>query len=230
VRLLRGDFDERSDYGDPLRLAQEFLDGGRTGCTWSTSMERNPARRTTDRSCSPWRPSCGRRDGRGIRTTTDVEELLDAGVHRVVLGTAALEDPAWRARWAALREQVAIGLDYRRGTDGRPVPATKAGWTPRPSRSRRGSTRSATRPSGGVVTAIDRDGTLGAPTSRDSPSCSTLAVAVIASGGVGSAGISPHWRRWWARPAPAGRGHRRQGPRRWPGQHGRAVAACALSA
>jgi len=232
VRLLRGDFDERSDYGDPLRLAQEFLDGG---ANWlhvvdldgakSGSADNRPivlamaalgaavetgggyARRPTSRSSSTRGPPGGAR-------------------------TAALEDPAWAgAMGRRFGEQVAIGLDYRRGTDGRPVPATKGWLDASASRSRRGSTRSRRALRAVVVTAIDRDGTLGAPTSRTHRAARPLAVArdCLRRRRLGRGSLRTGADGGLDR-APAGRGHRRQGPRRWPVSMEEAVAACALSA
>ncbi len=73
---------------------------GRAGSTWSTWMRRAPASRTNARPLKRDRRA-GRRSGAqvqtggGIRTEDDAEELLGSGVTRVVLGTAALEDPGW---------------------------------------------------------------------------------------------------------------------------------------
>jgi len=192
VRLLRGDFDERSDYGDPLRLAQEFLDGG---ANWLHVVDLDGAKSGSadNRPIVLAMAALGAavETGGGIRTTTDVEELLDAGVHRVVLGTAALEDPAWAgAMGRRFGEQVAIGLDYRRGTDGRPVPATK-GWLDASALSVEAWFDAlGDAPFGAVVvTAIDRDGTLGGPDLEGLTELLDLSPwPVIASGGVGSAG------------------------------------------
>jgi phosphoribosylformimino-5-aminoimidazole carboxamide ribotide isomerase len=63
--------------------------------------------------------------GGGLRTEADLEEVLESGVARAVIGTAALEQPELvrRAveRWGA--ERIAVGLDAR----GR-RPAAR-GWT-----------------------------------------------------------------------------------------------------
>ena len=53
--------------------------------------------------------------GGGLRTEEDLAEVLDSGVARAVIGTAAIENPALvrRAmeRWGA--ERIAVGLDAR---------------------------------------------------------------------------------------------------------------------
>src|SRR5207249_10631291 len=61
--------------------------------------------------------------GGGIRSIAVVESLLDAGIQRVVLGTAAVEDPAFVKQ--ALKEQphnIAVGIDALDGN------VQVAGW------------------------------------------------------------------------------------------------------
>ncbi len=101
--------------------------------------------------------------GGGIRSEDDVAAVLDLGVARVVMGTAALEDPTLATqcarRWPG---QVAVGLDYVVRPDG-VAEARAHGWEA-------GSGRTlpellalwAHEPIGAVVaTAIVRDGMLG---------------------------------------------------------------------
>src|SRR5579863_5838907 len=53
--------------------------------------------------------------GGGLRTVEDAASLLDGGISRVVLGTAALETPEVLATLAARYPgRVAVGLDHRR--------------------------------------------------------------------------------------------------------------------
>ena len=66
--------------------------------------------------------------GGGIRSEEAAAELLASGVARVVLGTAALEDPGLAARCARRWPgRVAVGLDYRVGDDG-VAEAQAQGW------------------------------------------------------------------------------------------------------
>lgn len=62
--------------------------------------------------------------GGGIRTRRDVESLLGLGVDRVILGTAALEDPALVESLSAEygRERIMVALDVRKGL------VTTEGW------------------------------------------------------------------------------------------------------
>lgn len=167
VRLTQGDFARQHEYGDPLLLAQHFaeqgapwlhlvdLDGARSGQPVNRALIQEIASSV----------ACPVETGGGVRTLGDVELLLSSGVDRVILGTAALDDPALAARIAATYpHQVAIGLDYRKTADGGDEVASH-GWEV-------GSGRSVTEVlellvdapvAAFVVTAIDRDGMLNGP-------------------------------------------------------------------
>jgi len=197
VRLTQGDFDRQVGYGDPLVLAQRFIEGG---ATWIHVVDLNAARtgvpherETLARIVALAGAGNGNgvkvQTGGGIRTEADVAAVLGLGVARVVLGTAALEDPALAARCARRwPDQIAVGLDYVLRPDG-VAEARGHGWE-------EGSGRTvpellavwAGEPIGAVVaTAIARDGMLGG--SDLDGLGALLAVTelpVIASGGVGS--------------------------------------------
>ncbi|HUA96456.1 MAG TPA: 1-(5-phosphoribosyl)-5-[(5-phosphoribosylamino)methylideneamino] imidazole-4-carboxamide isomerase [Acidimicrobiales bacterium] len=196
VRLVQGDFERRSDYGDPLTLAHRYaeagarwvhvvdLDAARTGEPVNRGVVTAVAGEMAARSVRV-------QAGGGVRTAADVAELIGGGVARVVLGTAALEDPALAAKIARDHPgAVALGLDYRRRPDGS-LEAASRGWL-------EGSGRTVTEvladleelPLGAVVvTAIERDGTLSGPDLVGlSAVLDTTATPVVASGGVGSAG------------------------------------------
>jgi phosphoribosylformimino-5-aminoimidazole carboxamide ribotide isomerase len=202
VRLTQGDFDREQRYGDPLALAARFIKGG---APWIHVVDLNAARtgvpheretlaRIVELAGAGARAGAGIKvqTGGGIRTEGDVEEVLALGVARVVLGTAALEDPAFATRCARRWPgQVAVGLDYVVGPHGE-IEARSHGWA-------QGSGRSlsellemwAGEPIGAVVaTAIARDGMLGGSDIEGLRHLATLAAAwslpVIASGGVGS--------------------------------------------
>jgi phosphoribosylformimino-5-aminoimidazole carboxamide ribotide isomerase len=201
VRLTQGDFNREKRYGDPLALAVSYLAGG---AGWIHVVDLNAARTGVPHE----RATLGRivaaaaanvaaagsvgpakvQTGGGIRTEADVAAVLELGVARVVLGTAALEDPGLAIRCARRWPgQVAVGLDYVVRPDG-VAEARGHGWE-------QGSGRAlaelldiwAGEPIGAVVaTAIARDGMLGG---SDLEGLSTLlgltALPVIASGGVG---------------------------------------------
>jgi phosphoribosylformimino-5-aminoimidazole carboxamide ribotide isomerase len=190
VRLTQGDFERQRTYGDPLELAIGFAE---SGAPWLhvVDLDATRAGRPVNRDvvlAIAAAVDVPVQSGGGVRTGEDVDELLDGGVMRVVVGTAALERPEV-VRAAAERHpgRVALGLDYRVRADGRAEVAVH-GWE-------RGSGRSvaevvdtfAGAPLGAVVaTGIARDGTL------EGPDLDGLAVVlgatdlpVVASGGVG---------------------------------------------
>ncbi len=196
VRLSQGDFDREVRYGDPAALAARYiaagarwihvvdLDAARTGVPHERVALGEIVRLAADASVNV-------EAGGGIRTEVDAAALLGSGVARVVLGTAALEDPALATRWARRWPgRVAVGLDYRVGPDG--VPEAQAeGWLA-------GSGRALTdllalwegEPIGAVVaTSVARDGMLSGP---DLAGLRALLAAtslpVVASGGVSGAG------------------------------------------
>jgi phosphoribosylformimino-5-aminoimidazole carboxamide ribotide isomerase len=117
VRLTQGDFARETVYGDdPVAQAKVFADAG---APWIHVVDLDGAR-TGDGAnreaitAIASAVSTPVQTGGGIRTDDDVAALLDAGVARVVLGTAALEDPAWaRSVAAAHPGRVVLGLDAR---------------------------------------------------------------------------------------------------------------------
>ena len=120
--------------------------------------------------------------GGGVRDVDDAAALLDAGVARVVMGTAAVDDPALVADVAARR------AGRRRAR--RPRRRGRRARLDRGERRARSPTRCGGFPAAAafVVTQIGRDGLLGGPdldglaaaVAGDRPS------PVIASGGVGT--------------------------------------------
>jgi phosphoribosylformimino-5-aminoimidazole carboxamide ribotide isomerase len=191
VRLLQGDFDRQSDYGDPFAIAKGYAAGG---APWlhlvdlDAALTGEPVNRElvvelVSASAVPVQV------GGGVRTEEDVRQLLGAGARRAVLGTAALEDPGECVRLARRYPgRLALGLDYRRGSDGVLETASR-GWVVGSGRSvAEMLTALAGAPIGAVVvTAIERDGTLTGP---DVPGLlevlEATVVPVIASGGVGT--------------------------------------------
>ena len=101
VRLTQGDFDRQQRLRRPGRARP--AGSSRRGARWLHVVDLDAARTGRAGQPRPWcrhrrggrRPGPGRR--RGAQPTTDAEELLDGGVARVVLGTAALDDRRARA-------------------------------------------------------------------------------------------------------------------------------------
>jgi phosphoribosylformimino-5-aminoimidazole carboxamide ribotide isomerase len=185
VRLYQGDYDRETVYGDdPVAQALAFQ---AEGAPWVHVVDLDAARSGEPRNRDVVAAIAGALDvpvqtGGGIRDEAAAEALFDAGVARVVLGTAALEDPDLVRRLAA-RRPVAVGLDAR----GRDVAVR--GWL-------EGSGTdlldlAAAFADAGVaalvVTEISRDGTLEGPDLDGLASVlAATPIPVIASGGVGT--------------------------------------------
>ena len=194
VRLVRGELGAPRSFGDPLALAGRFL---AAGAPWLHVVDLDAARtgepvnREAVRALGDAAHAAGARveAAGGVRDEARAEELLISGVDRVVLGTAAIEDPSLAGGLAARHPgRIAVALDYRRKDGGRLELALR-GWTERAHttiESLLAVWEGA--PLTLVVTAIDQDGT------REGPDAAGLAqvldatsLEVVASGGVGRA-------------------------------------------
>ena len=120
--------------------------------------------------------------GGGIRDRGAIESWLQAGIARVVLGTAALRDPALvRAAARAYPERIAVGIDARNGK------VAVEGWA---ETSETDATELAQRfedcgVAAIVYTDIGRDGTgAGVNVVSTAAMASSVRIPVIASGGV----------------------------------------------
>lgn len=189
VRLVQGDFGRRRAYGDPLELALAY---SRAGATWIHVVDLEAAR-----SGSPVNrelvleiaasTEASIQAGGGVRSEEDASFLLTRGVERVVLGTAAQAAPRVAEELAARYPgRIAIGLDHV----GPRAQIAVSGWE----RSDGTTLPQALAAVGHldlgavVVTAIDRDGTLGGPDLDGLRAVlGWTAHPVIASGGVRSA-------------------------------------------
>ena len=119
VRLYKGDYDQMTVYSDhPEEIARDFaakgathvhlvdLEGARSGHT--------PNLETVLRLKEASGLFC--EIGGGIRSMATVKTYLSAGLDRVILGTAAVEDPAFlREALDAWGEKIAVGVDVRDG-------------------------------------------------------------------------------------------------------------------
>ena len=114
VRLLQGDFDRETVYGDdPLAVALSFV---RAGARWIHVVDLDAARGTGDNRAVI--ESIGARVDVPIEVGGGIHDgrLLERGVARIVLGSLAVSDPG-RAIGLASRYpgRVAVGLDHRDG-------------------------------------------------------------------------------------------------------------------
>jgi phosphoribosylformimino-5-aminoimidazole carboxamide ribotide isomerase len=117
VRLTQGDFERETVYGeDPVGQARVFADAG---TPWIHVVDLDAARTGEPVNRPIVAAIAGSvgtpvQVGGGVRDEAAATALLDAGVSRVVIGTAALEHPdlvdRLAGRWPG---RVALGLDVR---------------------------------------------------------------------------------------------------------------------
>lgn len=186
VRLYQGDYNRQTVYGDdPVAQAEAFVAEGAEVVhvvDLDAALTGEPVNRPViTRICAE--VSVPVQVGGGIRTREAADALFDAGVHRVVIGTAALENPKLVADVAGSGGRVAVGLDAR-GDE-----VAIHGWT---ERSGRTVTELAEQFADSgvealVVTEISRDGTLEGPDEAGLRAVlAATSIPVVASGGVGS--------------------------------------------
>lgn len=127
VRLTQGRADEETVYdADPVAAAQRFAEAG---SPWLHVVDLDAAftgeprnRHLIERIVSA--TGCRVQASGGVRTLEDVEASLDYGAERVVIGTMALNEPAFVEQvLEAVGPRIAVGLDAR----GRVLQAR--GWT-----------------------------------------------------------------------------------------------------
>lgn len=185
VRLLRGDYAEATTYGDdPVAQALRFE---AEGARWIHLVDLDAARSGEAGNLEVIEAVCTAVDvpvqaGGGVRSVAAADLLAAAGVARVVIGTAAVENPALVADVAS-RQPVAVGLDARNGR------IATHGWT----ETTEVTVIDAARRFADcgvdalVATDIARDGTMGGP-DRDGLEnlLANAPLPVIASGGVGT--------------------------------------------
>jgi len=130
VRLQQGDFERETAYSDdPVEVATRFADAG---ARWLHVVDLDGAR-----TGSPAHPEATRavvsavgdrvsvEIAGGLRDESAVASVLELGAARVIVGTAALRDPAFAGRLVARHgeDRIAAAIDVR---DGR---AVGQGWS-----------------------------------------------------------------------------------------------------
>lgn len=188
VRLMQGAYDQVTIYhNDPLTIAHQWesmgapllhvvdLDAARSGGhTDNTGMIASIA----DHIGIPVQT------GGGIRSDKDVHRILDQGVHRVIIGTAAVQDAGLVESMIAQYgpDHVAVGIDAKNGevrvsgwVDKTGLPALEFAQTMESLGVRRI-----------IYTDISRDGTMDGPNLEAYRRMSTRlnSVRLMASGGV----------------------------------------------
>ncbi|MCS6932013.1 MAG: 1-(5-phosphoribosyl)-5-[(5-phosphoribosylamino)methylideneamino]imidazole-4-carboxamide isomerase [Acetobacteraceae bacterium] len=186
VRLARGEMDRATVYSaDPAAQARAFADAG---FSWLHVVDLDgafagrPANAEAVRGILAAVPGAKVQLGGGIRSMAVAEAWLAAGVARIILGSAAVKDPAFaRAACRAFPGRVALGIDAKDG-----MVATE-GWAevsdvPAVELARRFEDAGA---AAIITTDIARDGMLsGVNVEATAAMARAVSVPVIASGGI----------------------------------------------
>lgn len=189
VRLTQGDYDRQTTYGDsPLEQAQLFE---AAGSTWLHVVDLDGARSGEMEHLEHIQAICEQTKlkvevGGGVRSEKAIDQLLEAGVERAIVGTAALRNWDWFTELVqqdAYQHRVVLGLDAKDGM------AAVAGWEQTTDRSAIDIARQVNGwPLAAIVyTDIAVDGMLTGPNAlATAEMAGATDVPIVASGGVGT--------------------------------------------
>lgn len=117
VRLYKGEYSRVTDYGDPVEVAKKLKKAGASflhlvdldGAKEGRSVNLDVVKRIIDEA------KIDVELGGGIRTLEKIEEVLNLGVKRVILGSIALKDPdlVKRAIIKFGSEKIVVGVDTK---------------------------------------------------------------------------------------------------------------------
>ena len=189
VRLHQGDYDKQTTYGsDPVEQARLFAEAG---ATWLHVVDLDGARtghmvhlELIGRICRETKLKV--EVGGGVRSEASIDALFNAGVTRVVLGTAALQRWSWFEGLMGnptYRGRLVLGLDAREGM------LAVSGWEKTTNVSAIDIARKVSDwPVAAIVyTDIATDGTMKGPNVEATREMALAThVPIVASGGVGT--------------------------------------------
>ena len=119
VRLYKGDYNQMTVYSEnPLDVAKEFK---ASGAQYIHMVDLEGAKEGTTPNFGVVESVCRYSGlkveiGGGIRSEETVKRYIDAGVMRVILGTAALDDPEFLALMCEkYGDKIAVGADLKDG-------------------------------------------------------------------------------------------------------------------
>jgi phosphoribosylformimino-5-aminoimidazole carboxamide ribotide isomerase len=185
VRLRQGEYNDSTVYGeDPVAVALSFVE---QGASWVHMVDLNAAksalpvnRPIISNVARALENRASLQVGGGVRTVGDAEALADAGVARVVMGSAAVAEPTLVDEVARFIN-VAVGLDHREGI------AATHGWTQSSGERVIDLLQAFPLASAFIITDISRDGMLTGPDIDGlAEAVRSTKIPVVASGGVGA--------------------------------------------
>ena len=119
VRLFKGDYAQMTVYNDdPVAVALDFKAAGATHIHLVDLEGAKSGQTPNLATVCAIKKAAGLfcEIGGGVRSMDVVKAYLDAGVDRVILGTAAVTDEAFlKAAVAAYGEKIAVGIDIKDG-------------------------------------------------------------------------------------------------------------------
>jgi len=184
IRLVQGELDKQSKYGDPIEIATQFV---ASGASWIHLVDLDAAfglgnnfevLASVIKSVDIKIELSG-----GIRDDESLNRALSTGCTRINLGTAALEQPEWTESVIKKHgDKIAVGLDVR----GRQLSAR--GWTKSGGDLFEAITRlDKVGCARYVLTDITRDGTLTGPNLELLKEVTSYSkTPIVASGGISS--------------------------------------------
>lgn len=185
VRLVQGDYEKETVYGsDPADMALRFVADGATGlhivdldgAKQGTNPNQTEIARLVEKVSVPCQL------GGGIRSETIIQQYIDIGVDRLVVGTKALNDPKWFVEMCQKYPQrLVVGIDARGGK------VSTDGWTQTSDTTAVGLAQQLAKHeiAGIIYTDIAKDGMLAGPNFEAMKEMvDSVPVPVIASGGV----------------------------------------------
>ena len=184
VRLKQGEISDKTVYGSPVECALDFQN---SGADWLHLVDLDAAFGVGSNSEIVLEVinslNIKVELSGGIRTDESLAKALATNCDRVILGTAALEDPSWSSKVIKKHgEKIAVSLDVRGET------LAARGWVREGGNLYEAITRLAADGCAMfIVTDISKDGTLQGPNFELLEKvCKFSNVPVIASGGVSS--------------------------------------------
>jgi len=185
VRVIRGDLDQATVFNsDPAAQARAWADAG---FHWIHVVDLNGAVEGKAANAPAVEAILGAVSvpvqlGGGIRSLTDIERWIQAGVSRVILGTVAVREPQVVCEAARLwPEQIAVSVDVRAGK------VAVQGWTEDSDLDAITVAKRFEDVGVGalIITDIDRDGTtMGFNVDAFGAIADAVAIPVIAAGGL----------------------------------------------
>ncbi len=187
VRLIKGDFDNKKEYkNSPVDQANSYkdhgfknlhivdLDGALTGETVNIDIVQEIVKKT----------SLKVEIGGGIRNFDNIQKYIDAGVDKVILGSAAIKDKKFlKEACEQFSGKIALGLDAKDGK------LSLSGWKESSNKSTLDFLKEVNDygVSRLIFTDINRDGTKESPNFDETSKVASISnCPVIISGGVSS--------------------------------------------